>query len=1320
MSDAGEKKIPEGMQNELEHSEVPLAVYRFVDGHIQTILVSDGLVRWQTPGCTREDLLKFLDTDMYRDVHREDIVFIATKAKEFAKNKNGHYEVVYRQKLYGKDEYRTLHAQGYHRVLDDGSECAIVVYDDVTSACDTCKDLRNEFDNSLIEFLNNDSVEPFVIVDAKTHEIYMLSASVDKVWTPVKAFDSGITFEEYFFDPNEVQLITLDEVLEKGEVLVPNSRTGGDLILKASLIKWHGKDAIFHRISERTDRYFDTLTGLPNMEYCRMRGESYVTDIRIAGGSPSVVFFDIVGMKLYNNANGYDKGNEFLLNFAEHLKKLFPNNLICRQSNDHFTVVADIRNIEERLSEVRKYVKSVVSKISMDVNVGLCKIGEQESLLDACEKAKIACKVQKLSSDNFVRYYDEELRKTLVLQNYVVNHIDEAISKGYIKVFYQPVVRTITETFCGMEALARWVDPQYGFLNPAVFIGALEESRQIHKLDSHVINIVCKEMREEMDAGKPIVPVSFNLSRLDFIGCDIFDVVEKALQKYNIDREYIRVEITESIMASDSYVRSEIQRFRLVGYEVWMDDFGSGYSSLNTLKDYKFDELKIDMAFLSNFNDASRTIISSTVRMAKNLGLKTLAEGVETKEQMEFLKGIGCEKVQGYYYGKPQPLKETMKHMESIGIVVEDHNARVVYSKLGSLDYLVDSPKGILSYNKDGMFKFLFVNKQLEEQMSSLGFAKIEDVEKAINDPKDPAYYTLHEAEKAAYTGPREITYAARGSYVFLSGYLIADIEGTHIYDMSLRNTHVSAFDISSTGNGMTSLPTEAKTILLADTNPQNRAFLESLLRTDYNLLIAEDGEQVLNFLLEYGNRISLALVDAALPKIDGFKIIQKFHGDKHEFQMPFIVMTDNEELAKESVRLGAYQSILTPIKNKDQVKSKIDGAIKNTELLHQLALNYMEYVPGGVILLEAASGDILYVNGRALEIFDCDNVDDFRSLAGNKFEGAVLPEDYAAVDEKFETLFRTGSSRSTQTTYRIKTKKGLVKRIYHVGRFFRDTPYGRILSVFVSEDDLALKNYFGRKNAFKLFMASGEATQTKSYDPGYKGFLFWNLTKNSPVIRMGGISYIPDELKGKYTYDRHFSYLMGLMSKDSVNVQKTSNYTREKLILDYMNKRPVQPLNLSYNLKNGWFSIKSTFDMMADPDSGDIILKLQNENDTDVEAYKELTDAVVLNLYDQIIYIDGNTDKILSLSSVDGKPMYIQRLISDSMDNLCKLFQMPLCSSEEFLQIAKRQSASGETYGKTLKLENGRVKLVRAKPLYNGMQKYIITVSDVTNSDVN
>ena len=1319
MSEQKKNIIPEGIKKELENSDIPLAVYRFANGHLETILVSNGLVRWQKPGCTREDLMHFLDTDMYKDVHHEDIVYVANKAKEFAKSKDGRYEVIYRQKLYGKEEYRTIHSVGYHHFLDDSTEYTVVVYDDVTEALEQNREKRLEFDKSLIEFLNSDTVEPFVIVDAKTHEIYMISASVERIWTPVKPFNSGITFEEYFFDPKEPQLITLDEVLERGEVLVPNSRTGGDLILKASLIKWHGVDAIFHRISERTDRYFDLLTGLPNMEYCRMRGENYADDIRNAGGIPSVIYFDIVGMKLYNNANGYSKGNEFLLHFAAFLKKLFPKNLICRQSNDHFTIVADMVNVEGKLNEIRRFVKSTISKISMDVNVGICKVDEFEAMLDVCEKAKIACKVKKKASDGFIRYYDEDLRKALFLQNYVVNHIDEAIKNGYIKVYYQPVVRTITETFCGMEALARWIDPQYGFLNPAVFIGALEESGQIHKLDSQVINIVCKEMREEIDSGNQVVPVSFNLSRLDFIGCNIFEVVEEALEKYKIARDYIRVEITESIIASDSYVRNEIERFRLAGYEVWMDDFGSGYSSLNTLKDYKFDELKIDMAFLSNFNETSRTIIRSTVRMAKNLGLKTLAEGVETKEQMDFLKGIGCEKVQGYYYGKPMPLKDTLKHMTSIGMPIEDPKARHVYSRLGRLDYLVDTPKAIMSY-EGGKFKFLFVNQQYEEQLLSLGFTSFKDVEVACNDPGNPVYEKLREVEHAAYKAPLQTTYATHGTYVFLGGRLIADINGCHIYDLTFRNTHVSAVESASSSQKMVRFPAEAKNILLATVNSQDRAFLEEILRSDYNVMLANDGEQVLNILLEYGNKISLALIDAALPKIDGFKIIQKFRGEKREFQIPFVVMTDNMELAKESVRLGAYQFIHTPIKNKEQVKSKIDGAIKNTELLHQLALNYMEYVPGGVVLLDAVSGDILYVNGQALEIFDCDNEDDFRALTGHKFEGAVLPEDYARVDEKLETLFRSGSSMPTQTTYRIKTKKGVVKRIYHVGRFYRDTPYGRILSVFVSEDDMALKNYFGRKNAFKLFMSSGEASHTKSYEPGYKAFLFWNLTKNSPVLRMEGITYIPEGFSGNYTYDVHYNYLTGLMSKDCVNVQKVSDYTREKLILDYVNKRPVPPLNLSYNFKNGWFSIKSTFDMMADPDTGDVILKLQNENDTDVEAYKELTDAVVLNLYDQIIYIDGNYDRILSLSCVDGKPMYVQRTITDSMDNLCKLFQIPLCSAEEFLERAKLYSASGEPYGKSLKLENGQIKFVRGRVLYEGSQKYIVTISDITNMRYN
>ena len=462
----------------------------------------------------------------------------------------------------------------------------------------------------VVELLNTAKVDPFVIFDAKTHEIYMVDPSISHFWKPKRPYEEGIKFEDYFFPPNEADTLFIEELLEKGMSIIRCPYSGKDLVVNASRISWRGKRSIFMRVNDHSDRFFDPLTGLPNLEYCRIRGENYIEELVNTGVTPAVVFFDIIGMKLYNNANGFSSGNEFLIHFAAKLKKLFPKHLVCRGMNDHFVVVTDIADLDEKLDKVRKYVKGTVSKISMDLYAGVCQADEDGDILDAIEKAKLSCNIQKKKGDSFIRYYDEDLHRTLLLQNYVVNHIDDAVAKGYIKIYYQPVVRTITETFCGMEALVRWIDPEYGFLNPGVFIGALEESKQIHKLDSQVIELVCKELREQLDQGHPIVPVSFNLSRLDFVGCDIFNVVEAALAKYKIDREYIRVEITESIMASDSYVQSEIQRFRLVGYEVWMDDFGSGYSSLNTLKDYKFDELKIDMAFLSNFNEASRVLPS--------------------------------------------------------------------------------------------------------------------------------------------------------------------------------------------------------------------------------------------------------------------------------------------------------------------------------------------------------------------------------------------------------------------------------------------------------------------------------------------------------------------------------------------------------------------------------------------------------------------------------------------------------------------------------------------------------------------------------------
>lgn len=285
-----------------------------------------------------------------------------------------------------------------------------------------------------------------------------------------------------------------------------------------------------------------------------------------------------------------------------------------------------------------------------------------------------------------------EQTQTPALEQYILDHLNEALERGYVKVYCQPVIRTLSRQVCGMEALARWEDPQWGLLTPDKFIGVLEKHRRIHELDSYIIRQVCLGYRKAMRRDA-VVPISINLSRLDYELCDIFEVVESAVRANMVPRSYLCIEITESILNSnETLMRRYIDRFQSAGYQVWMDDFGSGYSSLNVLKDYRFDELKIDMRFLSDFHLRSQKILASIVHMAKEIGIQTLAEGVETEEQFQFLRNIGCEKVQGYLFGKPLPYRECLRHVERSGLAWEPPILRKYYDDLGGLDVLSAAP----------------------------------------------------------------------------------------------------------------------------------------------------------------------------------------------------------------------------------------------------------------------------------------------------------------------------------------------------------------------------------------------------------------------------------------------------------------------------------------------------------------------------------------------------------------------------------------------------------------------------------------------------
>ena len=279
------------------------------------------------------------------------------------------------------------------------------------------------------------------------------------------------------------------------------------------------------------------------------------------------------------------------------------------------------------------------------------------------------------------------------LEEFILQNFDQAIERREIQPFYQPVVRTSSRRLCSFEALARWISPEFGVIYPDEFIPVLEKADLIHQLDCSILRQVCEGIRSSIARGETPIPVSVNLSRLDFVLCDIFTIANDIVTEYQIPHGEIYFEITESVMAEQKELLTGIvNRFRAAGYQIWMDDFGSAYSSLNVLKDFIFDELKIDMSFLRPFTLRSRRIVTSVVRMAKLIDIHTLCEGVETEEQFVYLRDIGCEKVQGYYFGKPLPFHEAIANLRAQGIEIESPHERHFYDEIGKIDYLSAVP----------------------------------------------------------------------------------------------------------------------------------------------------------------------------------------------------------------------------------------------------------------------------------------------------------------------------------------------------------------------------------------------------------------------------------------------------------------------------------------------------------------------------------------------------------------------------------------------------------------------------------------------------
>lgn len=484
------------------------------------------------------------------------------------------------------------------------------------------------------------------------------------------------------------------------------------------------------------DTPLDAVTGLVPMQSFFKIMQRWRNDFNAYrdGSELVVLYIDIVNFRLINSRGGISAGDRFLRKVAEKLRVIFPVNAISRFDADHFVVLAHEENMKTKARSVRDLFQEIAPS-GVGINIG-ASVWTDHTLApeEICNQAKAACDESRRHLNTYFAVYDEKMGQHLETRGYVISHVGEAIEQGWIRAYYQPIIRAASGVLCGVEALARWDDPVRGMLSPADFIPSLEDSQQVWKLDLCVAEQAFSEIASRMHQGLAVIPVSINLSRTDFFCCDIFSEIERLVVKHAIPRNTVHIEVTETaIVSQEDVVVKTLDRFRQAGYEAWMDDFGSGYSSLNLLKDYDFDVLKLDMAFLRKDTKRSRAIISSVISMDKHIGIRTLAEGVETKEQADFLRRAGCEKMQGYYFGKPMPFDEMLKQCSGRGFPVESMRQKAFFDAAGSVDFLVNNALVLYDY-WGGRFHILQYNEQAETMMRWYGSDGAQEFENAVNE----------------------------------------------------------------------------------------------------------------------------------------------------------------------------------------------------------------------------------------------------------------------------------------------------------------------------------------------------------------------------------------------------------------------------------------------------------------------------------------------------------------------------------------------------------------------------------------------------------
>ena len=458
--------------------------------------------------------------------------------------------------------------------------------------------------------------------------------------------------------------------------------SGTELILVIYLDLQRWQDSVKHAADSyelfQQDRFYtDPLTGLPNINYLNQFADGRANAVRSGGGTPVLVYTDTHSMQFYNNKYGFTRGNELLCVIAEELKAAFPEGLVMRYADDHFVVIDAFPGrgaLSEKITAANERIRKRAYGNTPGIQAGITLYEEGTKTPEVLDQARQTVKLIRNDLNKVVSFYDREDEDEYWNQRYVLDNFDRALEEGWIKIYYQCIARVESNKGTALEALARWIDPVRGVIPPGEFIPVLKNYHLLYKLDLYMVEQVCKEIPVRVENGFGLMPVSVNFAAQDFDYVDIPAEINALYDRYGIsryaDKKFFVIEITEQDVASATdRFRDQLRALKENGHRLWLDDFGSGYSSLSVLSRFDFDLVKFDMDLLRHLdenNGANRRILKAMTGLARELGIHTLAEGMETEDQRQFLQDCGCELAQGYLFHKPEAL-DTMLYRRKNG-----------------------------------------------------------------------------------------------------------------------------------------------------------------------------------------------------------------------------------------------------------------------------------------------------------------------------------------------------------------------------------------------------------------------------------------------------------------------------------------------------------------------------------------------------------------------------------------------------------------------------------------------------------------------------